>query len=55
MDRKYLSEIAHGNTWIKDLDLLHPSFSARLLAEFVQFWKNIQQLNFRPHIKNEIS
>jgi hypothetical protein len=50
-----LQEALTGNTWIKDLDLLHPSFSARLFAEFVQLWKNVQQVNLRPHVQDEIS
>jgi hypothetical protein len=36
------------------LNLLHPSFSAQLFAEFVQLWKNVQQVNLRPHVQDEI-
>ncbi|PVH48090.1 hypothetical protein PAHAL_4G244300 [Panicum hallii] len=38
-----LQEALTSNAWIMDLNLLHPSFSARLFAEFLQLWKNVQQ------------
>ena len=42
------------NTWIKDLDLLHPSFFAQLIIEFVQLWRTVQRVNLTPHIQDEI-
>ena len=50
-----LQEALNGNTWIKDLDLLHPSFSAQLFVEFVQLWKIVQQVNLRLHTQDEIA
>jgi len=50
-----LHEALHANTWIRDIDLQHPSFSARHLAEFVQVWTETRQIHLRSGVQDEIA
>ena len=50
-----LREALHANTWIRDIDLQHPSFSARHLAEFVQVWTETRQIHLRSGVQDEIA
>src|SRR6185312_11745460 len=50
-----LYEALHANTWIRDIDLQHPTFSAHHFAEFVQVWKETQQIHLRSGVQYEIA
>ena len=50
-----LYEALHANTWIRDIDLQHPSFAAHHFAEFVQVWKETQQIHLRSGVQYEIA
>jgi len=49
-----LQEAFVGKSWIKNLNLLYPFFSAQHFVEFMQLWMAIQWVNLRPHIHDEI-
>jgi len=50
-----LDEALTNNTWISDIVLQHPSFSANHFVEFIQLWTVVQQVQLRQDVHDEIT